>query len=25
MTQYRPLSAVVLAAGEGTRMRSETP
>jgi bifunctional UDP-N-acetylglucosamine pyrophosphorylase / glucosamine-1-phosphate N-acetyltransferase len=25
MSQYRPLSAVVLAAGEGTRMRSETP
>src|SRR5436305_14560047 len=25
MTQYRPLSAVVLAAGEGTRMRSTTP
>ncbi len=25
MTQYRPLSAVVLAAGEGTRMRSATP
>ncbi len=25
MTQYRPLSAVVLAAGEGTRMRSQTP
>jgi bifunctional UDP-N-acetylglucosamine pyrophosphorylase / glucosamine-1-phosphate N-acetyltransferase len=25
MRQYRPLSAVVLAAGEGTRMRSETP
>ncbi|MDQ1435177.1 MAG: bifunctional UDP-N-acetylglucosamine pyrophosphorylase / glucosamine-phosphate N-acetyltransferase [Actinomycetota bacterium] len=25
MKQYRPLSAVVLAAGEGTRMRSETP
>jgi len=25
MTQYRPLSAIVLAAGEGTRMRSETP
>src|SRR6266545_2703371 len=25
MTQYRPLSAVVLAAGEGTRMSSETP
>jgi bifunctional UDP-N-acetylglucosamine pyrophosphorylase/glucosamine-1-phosphate N-acetyltransferase len=23
--QYRPISAVVLAAGEGTRMRSETP
>ena len=25
MSQYRPLSGVVLAAGEGTRMRSETP
>jgi bifunctional UDP-N-acetylglucosamine pyrophosphorylase/glucosamine-1-phosphate N-acetyltransferase len=25
MSQYRPLSAVVLAAGEGTRMRSGTP
>ncbi len=25
MRQYRPLSAVVLAAGEGTRMRSTTP
>src|SRR6266566_2948227 len=25
MRQYRPLSAVVLAAGEGTRMRSGTP
>ena len=25
MSQYRPLAAVVLAAGEGTRMRSETP
>jgi bifunctional UDP-N-acetylglucosamine pyrophosphorylase/glucosamine-1-phosphate N-acetyltransferase len=25
MGQYRPLSAVVLAAGEGTRMRSSTP
>jgi bifunctional UDP-N-acetylglucosamine pyrophosphorylase / glucosamine-1-phosphate N-acetyltransferase len=25
MSQYRPLSAVVLAAGEGTRMRSATP
>jgi bifunctional UDP-N-acetylglucosamine pyrophosphorylase/glucosamine-1-phosphate N-acetyltransferase len=25
MTQYRPLAAVVLAAGEGTRMRSSTP
>ena len=25
MSQYRPLSAVVLAAGEGTRMRSEMP
>src|SRR5690349_7955728 len=25
MTQYRPLAAVVLAAGEGTRMRSTTP
>ncbi len=25
MRQYRPLSAVVLAAGEGTRMRSATP
>jgi bifunctional UDP-N-acetylglucosamine pyrophosphorylase / glucosamine-1-phosphate N-acetyltransferase len=25
MSQYRPLSAVVLAAGEGTRMRSLTP
>ncbi len=25
MSQYRPLSAVILAAGEGTRMRSETP
>src|SRR5512135_412520 len=25
MKQYRPLSAVVLAAGEGTRMRSGTP
>jgi bifunctional UDP-N-acetylglucosamine pyrophosphorylase/glucosamine-1-phosphate N-acetyltransferase len=25
MTQYRPLSAVVLAAGEGTRMRSQMP
>ncbi len=25
MNQYRPLAAVVLAAGEGTRMRSETP
>src|SRR5690348_8855046 len=25
MTQYRPLAAVVLAAGEGTRMRSATP
>ena len=23
--RYRPLSAVVLAAGEGTRMRSATP
>ena len=23
--QYRPISAVVLAAGEGTRMRSDTP
>ncbi len=25
MSQYRPLAAVVLAAGEGTRMRSSTP
>jgi bifunctional UDP-N-acetylglucosamine pyrophosphorylase / glucosamine-1-phosphate N-acetyltransferase len=25
MSQHRPLAAVVLAAGEGTRMRSETP
>ena len=25
MSQYRPLAAVVLAAGEGTRMRSGTP
>jgi bifunctional UDP-N-acetylglucosamine pyrophosphorylase/glucosamine-1-phosphate N-acetyltransferase len=25
MSQYRPLAAVVLAAGEGTRIRSETP
>ena len=25
MSSYRPLSAVVLAAGEGTRMRSATP
>jgi len=25
MSQYRPLSAVILAAGEGTRMRSGTP
>ena len=25
MSNYRPVSAVVLAAGEGTRMRSETP
>jgi bifunctional UDP-N-acetylglucosamine pyrophosphorylase/glucosamine-1-phosphate N-acetyltransferase len=25
VTQYRPLAAVVLAAGEGTRMRSDTP
>ena len=25
MSGYRPLAAVVLAAGEGTRMRSETP